>query len=120
MWEMGFPVSAQTEVKAPLEKKEWKFKLICSAIHKGPYEETGKTLSKMFEWMKANKLKPEGPVLERYLTMPTPDTKPEDLRTEVWHACKKVENLSESKIRLITTGESMLPKGVKKKNQNSP
>ena len=91
MWEVGFPVSAQTEVKAPLEKKEWKFTLICSAIHKGPYEETGKTLSKMFEWMKANKLKPEGPVLERYLTMPTPDTKPEDLRAEVWHACKKVE-----------------------------
>jgi effector-binding domain-containing protein len=91
MWEMGFPVSAQTEVKPPLEKKEWKFTLVCSAVHKGPYEETGKTISKMFEWMQANKLKPEGPVLERYLTMPTPDTKPEDLKTEVWHACKKVE-----------------------------
>jgi len=91
MWEMGFPVSAQTEVKAPLEKKEWKFTLICSAIHKGPYEETRKTLAKMFEWMKANKLKPAGPVLERFLTMPTPETKPEDLRTEIWHACKKVE-----------------------------
>jgi len=90
-WEMGFPVSAQVEVKAPLEIKEWKFTHVVSAIHKGPYEETGKTLSKMFEWMKANKLTPAGPFMERYLTMPTPDTKPEDLRTEIWHACWKVE-----------------------------
>lgn len=91
MWEMGFPVSAQTEVKAPLEKKEWKFKLICSAVHKGPYEETSQTVIKMFEWMQANKLMPAGPVLERYLTMPTPETKPEDLRTEVWVPCQKKE-----------------------------
>lgn len=90
-WEMGFPVSAQVEVQPSLEKKEWKFTQVVSAVHKGPYEETGKTMSKMFEWMKANKLMPAGPVMERYLTMPTPDTKPEDLRTEVWHPCKKVE-----------------------------
>jgi hypothetical protein len=25
VWEVGFPVSPQTEVKAPLEKKQWKF-----------------------------------------------------------------------------------------------
>ncbi len=91
MWEMGFPVSAETEVKAPLEKKEWKSKFVCSAVHKGPYEETGKTLSKMFEWMEANKLMPAGPVMERYLTMPTPETKPEDLRSEIWVPCQKKE-----------------------------
>jgi effector-binding domain-containing protein len=91
VWEMGFPVPAQTEVKAPLEKKEWKFKLICSAVHKGPYEETSQTVSKMYEWMQAKKLMPAGPVLERYLTMPTPETKPEDLRTEVWVPCQKKE-----------------------------
>jgi effector-binding domain-containing protein len=90
-WEMGFPVSPVVEVKAPLEMKQWKFSPVVSAIHKGPYEEAGKTLAKMFEWMKANKLKPAGPVLERYMTMPTPETKPEDLRTEIWHACKKKE-----------------------------
>jgi len=91
MWEMGFPGEAQLEVQAPLEKKEWKFTLVCSATHKGPYEETMKTISKMFEWMQANKLMPAGPVLERYLTMPTPDTKPEDLRSEIWIPCQKKE-----------------------------
>jgi effector-binding domain-containing protein len=83
-WEMGFPVSAQVEVKAPLEKKEWKFTQVVSAIHKGPYEKTEKTYLKMFEWMQANKLTPAGPVMERFLNMPTPDTKPEDLRSEIW------------------------------------
>jgi predicted transcriptional regulator YdeE len=38
----------------------------------------------MFERMQASKLKPAGPVLERYLTMPTPDTNPEDLKSEIW------------------------------------
>lgn len=90
-WEMGFPVSPQVEVQAPLEKKQWKFTLVVSAIHEGPYEETGKTLFKMFEWMLANKLEPVGPVLERYLNLPTPDTKPEDLRTEIWIHSKKQE-----------------------------
>ena len=88
-WEMGFPISPKIEVKAPLEIKEWKFTLVCSAIHKGPYEETGKTIFKMFEWMQANKLMPAGPVMERYLTMPTPDTKPEDLKSEIWIPCQK-------------------------------
>ncbi len=90
-WEMGFPVSAQVEVQPPLEKKEWKFTLVCSAVHKGPYEEAGKTVSKMFEWMQANKLTLAGPVMERFLTMPTPDTKPEDLKSEIWIPCQKVE-----------------------------
>jgi len=90
-WEMGFPVSAQVEVQAPLEKKEWKFTLVVSAIHKGPYEETGKTYYKMFEWMQANKLMPARPVMERFLNMPTPDTKPEDLRTEIWIRYQKKE-----------------------------
>ncbi len=90
-WEMGFPISAKVEVKTPLEKKEWKSTLVVSAVHKGAYEETPKTYSKMFEWMKENKLMPAGPVMERYLTMPTPDTKPEDLRSEIWIPCQKVE-----------------------------
>ncbi len=88
-WEMGFPISSKAEVKTPLEKKEWKYTLVVSAIHKGPFEEIGKTISKMFEWMQANKLMPAGPVMERYVTMPTPDTKPEDLKSEIWIPCQK-------------------------------
>ncbi len=58
-------------------------------VPSGMVVEAGKTISKMFEWMQANKLMPAGPVLERYLTMPTPDTKPEDLKSEIWIPCQK-------------------------------
>ncbi len=58
-------------------------------VPSGMVAEAGKTISKMFEWMQANKLMPAGPVLERYLTMPTPDTKPEDLKSEIWIPCQK-------------------------------
>ncbi len=87
-WEVGLPILPQVEVKAPLEKKEWKFTHVVTAIHKGPYEEVGKTYSKMFEWMQANKLTPAGPLMERFRTMTTPDTKTEDIRSEIWIPCQ--------------------------------
>ena len=88
-WEMGFPITAQVNVMAPLQKKQWEFALVASAIHTGPYETTGQTYIKIFEWMQDNGLIQEGPVLERYLTMPTPETKPEDLKAEIWVPCRK-------------------------------
>jgi len=90
-WEVGFPVAPQVVVQAPLEKKQWEFTPVASAIHTGPYEETGQTIFKILKWMEDNKLIQTGPVLERYLTMPTPETKPEELRTEVWVPCRKGE-----------------------------
>jgi len=88
-WEMGFPVSAQVNVLKPLEKKQWKYSPVAAAMHKGAYEETGQTISKILEWMEDNGYVQAGPVLEKYLTMPTPDTRPEDMRAEIWVPCKK-------------------------------
>jgi len=90
-WEMGFPISAQVNVPAPLEKKQWTFTAVVSAVHKGAYEETGKTIAKMLEWMQEKGLVQAGPLLERYLTMPTPETKPEDLRSEIWIPYQKIQ-----------------------------
>lgn len=88
-WEIGFPISAEVNVTAPLKKKVWNIASVVSAVHKGAYEETGNTITKMFEWMQEKGLIQAGPILERYLTMPTPETKPEDLRSEIWIPCKK-------------------------------
>lgn len=32
-----------------------------------------------------------GPVLEKYLTMPTPETKPEEQRSEIWIPYQKIQ-----------------------------
>lgn len=90
-WEIGFPVTPQATPQAPLEKKQWSFTQVASAIHAGPFEKTGETISRIHEWMKDHHLVPSGPVLERYLTMPTPESKPEDMKAEIWIPCQKQE-----------------------------
>ncbi len=88
-WEIGFPCSAQVSPIKPLEKKIWEFELVASAIHTGPYENAGETYLKIFEWMEANGYEAVGPMLEKYLSMPTPDTDPETLRAELWVPVQK-------------------------------
>ena len=87
-WDIGFPVTAQTEPQGPLEKRVWEYSQVASIIHVGAYEDTGTSIMKVAEWMQANDYVQVGPVLERYLTMPTPETKPEDLKSEIWIPCE--------------------------------
>ena len=87
-WEIGFPVTPQVMPQSPLEKKQWNFTQVATATHAGPYEKTGETIAKVYEWLEANGYTQAGPLLERYLTMPTPDTKPEDMKTEIWIPCE--------------------------------
>ncbi len=89
VWEVGFPITAQAMPMAPLEKKQWNYLQVATAIHTGPYEKAGETINKILEWMEANDYVQAGPILERYLTMPTPTTKPEDLKSEIWIPCQK-------------------------------
>lgn len=89
-WEVGFPVTPQASVQAPLEIKQWNFTTVATALHKGPYETVVQTIFKILEWMKTNACVPAGPVMERYLDMDPSSVKPEELRTEVWIPCKKI------------------------------
>jgi effector-binding domain-containing protein len=88
-WEVGFPVTPQVMPQSPLEKKQWTHTQVAAATHTGPYEQTGVTIAKIFEWMEANGFVQAGPILERYLTIPTPDTKPEELKSEIWVPCQQ-------------------------------
>lgn len=88
-WEIGFPITPQAVPLEPLEKKQWNFILVATALHTGPYEKTGETILKVLEWMKASHYVPAGPVLEKYLDMTSSSVPPEKLRTEVWIPCKK-------------------------------
>lgn len=88
-WDIGFPCTAQVSPLKPLEKKIWEFEEVAFAIHIGPYEKTGETYTKILEWMESKGYEQAGPVLEKYLNMPTQDTDPETLRTEIWIPVKK-------------------------------
>lgn len=90
-WDIGFPITPQNRVQAPLEKKQWSFTTVASALHTGPYEKTAESLPKIFEWMQKNNYIPLGPVVERYLDQNPSQIKPEELRTEIWIPCKKTK-----------------------------
>lgn len=88
-WEVGFPVTAQALVQGPLMKKEWSYPESVVCLHRGAYENTGETISKMLDWMEENGYRPAGPFLERYLDMNPEELKPDELKTEVWIPCQK-------------------------------
>lgn len=82
-WELGFPITPQTLVQAPLEKKQWIFTSVISTVHIGPYETIGETYGKIKEWMENNNYLHAGPILERYLSDPS-QVRPEAQQTEIW------------------------------------
>lgn len=91
IWEVGFPVDAEATSQSPLEKKQWDFTTVVVGLHIGPTSESGRTINRMREWMKANSYVADGPVLERYLDMDPSRLTPGGLRTEIWIPCRKSE-----------------------------
>lgn len=88
-WEVGFPVTSQALVQAPLEKKIWNYALVVSCIHAGPYEKIGETIQKMLDWMNANDYIQVGPLVERSIEADPNKLRPENLYVELWIPCKK-------------------------------
>ncbi|MBU4494362.1 MAG: GyrI-like domain-containing protein [Acidobacteria bacterium] len=83
-WLVAIPISDLPEPKAPLEKRKWSFQRVVSGIHTGPYDKVGETIEKMMNWLMKNGHAIAGPILERYLTIPTPDSDPTQYKTEIW------------------------------------
>jgi len=88
-WEIGFPISEQVQVLAPLEKKVWSFTTVAVSVHLGPYDKAGETILKMQEWLEANGYAQSGPILERYLDPDPSRVSASGLKTEIWIACRK-------------------------------
>lgn len=88
-WEIGFPISEQIQVLAPLEKKVWSFTTVAVGVHQGPYEKIGETILKMQEWLEANGYDQSGPILERYLDPDPARVSASGLKTEIWITCRK-------------------------------
>ncbi len=90
-WEVGFPMMAQAAsvLQPPLERREWIYPTVAGTLHVGRYEAAGDAIVKIQDWLAENGYVAAGPVVERYLDMDPDAVKPEELRTEIWVACRK-------------------------------
>ncbi len=72
IWEVGFAVSKGQKVSEPLKLKKWKFPKVAALVYEGEFEEEpmSKAYDKLDEWISSHGLKPIGPVMENYLSMP--------------------------------------------------
>ncbi|MDH4198596.1 MAG: GyrI-like domain-containing protein [Candidatus Aminicenantes bacterium] len=88
-WEIGFPVSEHAFPLQPLQRKEWVFTEVATAIHTGTPDMTGETVAKINEWLEVNGYEVAGPVLEFYRNFDPNDPDRGQLRIEIWVACRK-------------------------------
>jgi effector-binding domain-containing protein len=75
LWEVGFRLLEEHEVKAPLKIKEWKFTTLVSRDYEGAFseKEMGNAYGEIFGWIEGNGFVPAGPIMERYLGIPQPN-----------------------------------------------
>ncbi len=88
-YEVGFPITAQVWPQPPLNKKEWHYTTVASAIHRGDYDGSADTIEEILAWIDANGYQQEGPILGRFTVIPSPEVRSRDLRTEIWVPVKK-------------------------------
>ena len=88
-YEVGFPITPQAVPLNPLQRKEWSYPLMAVAEHRGPYEGLADVIDGMFDWIENNRYDQDGPVLGRFLVLPSDEVRPGDLRTEIWIPIKK-------------------------------
>ena len=83
-YEIGFPITAQVFPQPPLLKKEWQYPQVAYAEHRGDYGNSEDTVDAMLDWLDGQGYKQEGPILGRFLVVPSEEVRTRDLRTEIW------------------------------------
>jgi effector-binding domain-containing protein len=88
-YEVGFPITAQVWPQPPLNKKEWHYTMVASAVHRGSYDDSADTIEQILTWIDTNGYQQEGPILGRFTVIPSPEVRTRDLRTEIWIPVKR-------------------------------
>ncbi|MBN1479458.1 GyrI-like domain-containing protein [candidate division KSB1 bacterium] len=72
-WELGFELEEKVELKEPLVLKKWDYTLVVSSMYEGVFsdEAFGAAHQKLFEWIGQNGYTPAGPMMEKFIAMPT-------------------------------------------------
>jgi effector-binding domain-containing protein len=82
-WQVGFPVTKDAEVAAPLKKGDFTHTQVAACLYVGPYENVGSAYNRIFEFIGKNGYEAAGPIMEKYLDLNPQSVKPADLRTEI-------------------------------------
>ncbi len=82
LWRLGFPVSDNADVAAPLKRGDCRAAKIAVCLHVGPYDQVSGAYARVFAFIGDQGFKPSGPCIEKYLNNPM-EVKPEELRTEI-------------------------------------
>ena len=80
-WEIGIPVPEGKEVAAPIVLKKWEHTTVVQRDFEGAIDsdELRAVYYAMFEWIGANGYEMAGPMLERFLSTPSPNEKGETI-----------------------------------------
>ena len=72
-WELGFALADSVIVNAPLVVKKWDYKKEAGLLYNGSFDspEFVDAHIKLYEWLGKNNKMPVGPLMEKYMEMPT-------------------------------------------------
>jgi DNA gyrase inhibitor GyrI len=93
-WEVGIAMPDTQKVAAPLKLKKWEFPMSASVTYHGGFgsEAMGSAYQALFGWMGKNGYRPAGPIMEKFLSMPTQNEKGEWVGTvEIVMPVEKVQ-----------------------------
>ncbi len=83
--EVGFPTEHPVEPTDGVEIGSRPAGRAARLVHHGSYDELGSSWQQLERWMRAQGLEPANSFWEVYVTEPTPEMDPADLRTElIW------------------------------------
>jgi predicted transcriptional regulator YdeE len=93
-WEVGFALSGEHEVKAPLKVKTWGFTQVATRTYEGAFESEamGNAYVELFDWFTKKGYQPAGPVMERFVSMPEQNAEGQWVgKLEIWMPVVKVQ-----------------------------
>lgn len=81
--EVGFPLDTPVEPVGDVEASHLPAGKVARTVHRGAFDDLGESWGRLGGWIGDNGLVPSESMWEVYLTEPSPDMDPSDLRTEL-------------------------------------
>jgi len=74
-WDVGFALEDSVDAKAPLKVKKWEYTMLASSMYKGSFDgpEFSQAIANLMSWVMENGYTPAGPMMEKFMDMPTQD-----------------------------------------------